>query len=90
MGIPPEDIPHLFQKFYRVDNSQTREIGGTGLGLYLCRKIVENIHGRIWAESVVGRGSTFFIELKRIDQIKANQLANRQRFITVSEPQSPH
>ena len=90
MGIPPEDIPHLFQKFYRVDNSQTREIGGTGLGLYLCRKIVENIHGRIWAESVVGRGSTFFVELKRIDQIKANQLANRQRFMTVSEPQLPH
>ena len=90
MGIPPEDIPHLFQKFYRVDNSQTREIGGTGLGLYLCRKIIENIHGRIWAESVVGRGSTFFVELKRIDQIKANQLANRQRFMTVSEPQLPH
>lgn len=74
IGIPPEDIPHLFQKFYRVDNSQTREIGGTGLGLYLCRKIVENLHGRIWAESSLSQGSTFFVELKRINQAQATKL----------------
>lgn len=80
IGIPPEDIPHLFQKFYRVDNSQTREIGGTGLGLYLCRKIIEHLHGRIWAESSLGKGSTFFIELDRIDQLKATKLqAHEQR-----------
>src|SRR6185437_4367663 len=41
VGIPPEDIPHLFQKFYRVDNSSTRSIGGTGLGLFICKKVVE-------------------------------------------------
>ena len=61
VGIPSEDIPHLFQKFYRVDNSATRTIGGTGLGLYICRKIVELYQGRIWVESTMGKGSTFFI-----------------------------
>lgn len=74
MGIAPEDIPHLFQKFYRVDNSQTREIGGTGLGLYLTRSIVENMNGRIWAESRVGFGSSFFIELRRLDKNQRDQL----------------
>lgn len=89
IGIPPEDIPHLFQKFYRVDNSQTREIGGTGLGLYLCRKIIENLHGRIWAESTLGKGSVFYVELKRIDQAKATQLTNQNRDFIVSKPHSP-
>ena len=64
-GIPSEDVPHLFQKFYRVDNSATRTIGGTGLGLYLCRKIVELYQGRIWVESQPGKGSTFFINMPR-------------------------
>ncbi|MDN5819684.1 MAG: ATP-binding protein [bacterium] len=66
IGIPTEDIPHLFQKFYRVDNTDTREIGGTGLGLYLCRKLAESMSGRIWAESEYKRGSIFHVELPRI------------------------
>jgi PAS domain S-box-containing protein len=66
VGIPAEDIPHLFQKFYRVDNSATRTIGGTGLGLYICRRIVELYQGRIWVESNMGKGSTFFINLPRL------------------------
>ncbi len=67
IGIPKEDIPHLFQKFYRVDNSDTREIGGTGLGLYLCRRLVEAMDGRIWVESDYGKGSMFFVELARMN-----------------------
>jgi PAS domain S-box-containing protein len=66
VGIPTEDIPHLFQKFYRVDNSATRTIGGTGLGLYISRKILELYQGRIWVESEIGKGSTFFINLPRL------------------------
>lgn len=73
-GIPPDDLPHLFQKFYRVDNSATRTIGGTGLGLFICRKIVELYHGRIWAESEVGKGSTFFINLPRLTTQRATEL----------------
>ena len=80
IGIPAEDIGHLFQKFYRVDNTDTREIGGTGLGLYLCRRLVESMEGRIWVESEHGKGSTFYVELPRIDHLKANDLlAQEQR-----------
>ena len=73
-GIPAEDVPHLFQKFYRVDNSATRTIGGTGLGLFICRKIVELYGGRIWAESEVGKGSTFYINMPRLSTQRATEL----------------
>lgn len=74
IGIPAEDMPHLFQKFYRVDNSDTREIGGTGLGLYLCRRLAEAMEGRIWAESQYKQGSTFYLELPRISHEDAMRL----------------
>jgi PAS domain S-box-containing protein len=77
-GIPAEDIPHLFQKFYRVDNSATRTIGGTGLGLFICRKIVELYNGRIWIESELGKGSTFFINFPRLDSKQASELQAKQ------------
>ncbi len=73
-GIPAEDVPHLFQKFYRVDSSATRTVGGTGLGLFICRKIIELYQGRIWVESGVGSGSTFYINLPRLSNDKANAL----------------
>lgn len=66
IGISPEDLKHIFQKFYRVDNSQTREIGGTGLGLYLVKQRVEAMGGTVWAESSFGDGSTFYISLPRL------------------------
>lgn len=74
IGIPREDQAHLFQKFYRVDNSDTREIGGTGLGLYLCRRLVETMGGRIWVESEYKKGSTFFVELPRLEHDDAMRL----------------
>lgn len=72
-GIPADDIPHLFQKFYRVDQSSTRSIGGTGLGLYLCRGIIEGYSGKIWAESIPGKGATFSFTLPRIKNPSAIQ-----------------
>lgn len=71
VGIPKEDIPHLFQKFYRVDNSDTREIGGTGLGLYLCRKLTESMGGNLRVESEHKKGSTFFLDIPRTSHEEA-------------------
>ena len=78
LGIPTEDIPHLFQKFYRVSNMDRQEIGGTGLGLYLSRRLVEAMQGRLWVESVFTQGSTFFVELPRIDSQEAARLKEEQ------------
>lgn len=78
LGIPTEDIPHLFQKFYRVENMDRQSIGGTGLGLYLCRRLVEAMQGRLWVESTFGSGSTFFVELPRIDSQEASRLKEEQ------------
>ena len=73
IGIPAEDIPHLFQKFYRVDNSDTREIGGTGLGLYLSRRLAEAMSGNLRVESKYKEGSTFYLEIPRVSSAEATQ-----------------
>lgn len=77
IGIAAEDIPHLFQKFYRIDNTETREIGGTGLGLYLCRRLVESMNGRLSVKSEAGKGSTFFVELERLTQEQVEAFKNQ-------------
>ena len=63
IGIPPEELDRIFDKFHQVDSGLTREAGGTGLGLAICRGIIEGHGGSIRAESEVGRGSTFVIVL---------------------------
>lgn len=63
VGIPPEEMHKLFSKFFRIDNTETRSIGGTGLGLALVKEIVEAHGGQVWAESTSGQGSTFFFTL---------------------------
>jgi len=73
-GISKEDLPHLFQKFYRVDNSATRSVGGTGLGLFICKKIIELYKGTIWAESELGKGTAFYINLPRLTSAQAQEL----------------
>lgn len=78
LGIPPEDVPHLFQKFYRVNNIDRQSIGGTGLGLYLARRLAEAMQGRLWVESVFQKGSTFFLELPRITTQEAEHLKQEQ------------
>lgn len=71
VGIAEEDVNKLFHKFYRIDNSDTRTTGGTGLGLFICKKIIDLYHGRIWIESEKGKGTTFFVNLPRISTMQA-------------------
>jgi signal transduction histidine kinase/GAF domain-containing protein len=63
IGIAPEDLPRIWERFYRVDNGNTRRIGGTGLGLSIAKALVELHGGRIWAESKLNKGSTFYFTL---------------------------
>ena len=63
LGIPAEDLPHLFERFYRVDKGRSREKGGTGLGLSIVKHIVQLHGGRAWVESQLGQGTTFFFSL---------------------------
>lgn len=59
MGVPPDRLSRIFEKFERVDNRDTREVGGTGIGLFLVKHLVERHGGTVWAESEFGKGSTF-------------------------------
>ena len=63
LGIPASEHRRIFEKFYRLDPDMTRGIGGTGLGLYICRELVRRMDGEIWVESRLGKGSTFVVEL---------------------------
>ncbi len=65
VGIGPEHLPHVFERFYRVDKARSRELGGTGLGLSIVKHIVQSHGGRVWAESQVEKGSTFYFTLPR-------------------------
>ena len=56
LGIPPSEHRRIFEKFYRLDPDMTRGIGGTGLGLYICRELVRRMDGKIWVESTLGQG----------------------------------
>lgn len=67
-GIPPDHLNNIFNRFYRVPNQKT-SVRGTGLGLFICRRIIDSHHGELWAESKVGKGTTFHITLpcERLD-----------------------
>ena len=94
IGISPEDSKHVFQKFYRADNSETRTIGGTGLGLYIVKERVEAMSGSTWVESTFGEGSTFYVAFPRLTyeeylrrkQIEANTQAMTPQNSATSAP----
>lgn len=74
MGIPKEHLPKVFDRFHRVDNRDTRRVGGTGIGLYLVKHLVEAHGGKIWVDSEVGKGSKFIFELPKCPpQFEAEQ-----------------
>jgi signal transduction histidine kinase len=88
-GIAAEDISHLFQKFYRVDSTATRTVGGTGLGLYLCRNIIEAYNGRIWVESELGKGSSFNYSLPRIENSKLKEASEESNVVLIQPEAAP-
>jgi signal transduction histidine kinase len=70
LGIPSEDLNRVFERFYRVDKDRSRKSGGTGIGLALVKHLVQIQGGQVWAESSLGRGSTFYFSLPADDCAK--------------------
>jgi signal transduction histidine kinase len=81
IGIPPEKQKNLFHKFYQIDTSVTRKHGGSGLGLALSKGIIESLGGKIWVESELGKGASFYFTIP-IDRIKT---AKSEKVIDVKD-----
>ena len=75
---------HVFEKFYRLDPNQTRGVGGTGLGLYICRELVQRMGGSIWLSSSEGAGSTFVFDLPVAEARRAPAVRSRRPSICAS------
>lgn len=75
-GIPPEHLPHLFDRFYRADTSRDRATGGTGLGLAIVKALVEGMRGRVWAENGNGEGARFQVALPMVTPRSSYSIVN--------------
>lgn len=69
IGILPEDLPHIFERFYRADRTRSRDRGGSGLGLTIVQNIIQENQGSIEVESTPGRGSTFTLKLPLVSEV---------------------
>jgi signal transduction histidine kinase len=79
LGIPSGSERRIFEKFFRLDPHMERGIGGTGLGLYICRELVRRVNGRIWVEPTPGGGSTFLVEVPQEQPGQAGNGAGARR-----------
>lgn len=82
IGIAPENVPHLFEKFYRVNSSATQTVSGTGLGLFICKQIVQLYSGQIRVESILGKGSAFYVMLPRMSKETAQKVLDQQLILS--------
>jgi signal transduction histidine kinase len=73
IGISASDQKHLFEKFFRSENFDTRETRGSGLGLYLCHELAARLNGKVWFESKLNVGSTFYLEVPSSSHLKRDQ-----------------
>lgn len=80
IGIPAEALPHLFERFYRVDKARSRQMGGVGLGLAIVKSIVTAHDGRVTVESVEGRGSRFCVELPLTGKLHSGENISEKHF----------
>jgi two-component system phosphate regulon sensor histidine kinase PhoR len=80
LGIPEEDLPRLFERFYRVDKARSRELGGTGLGLAIVKHLAKSMGGDVGVRSRIGEGSTFWFTLPLQDSGTAEELARQTQF----------
>ena len=85
LGIPKESIPKLFNKFYRVDNSDHRKIGGTGLGLVICKEIIEAHGGSIWIESQLGIGTDVHFTIPKVEYMYEEKVDESKDYVLIVE-----
>ncbi|XZN92381.1 MAG: sensor histidine kinase [Microcoleus sp.] len=78
-GIPADKLEMIFERFQQVDASDSRQKGGTGLGLAICRSIVQQHGGRIWVDSVLGEGSTFFLSFPVLTDAESPRKVENRR-----------
>ncbi|MCL2371465.1 ATP-binding protein [Candidatus Saccharibacteria bacterium] len=86
IGVPQTDLPHIFNKFYRVDNSDTRTQGGSGLGLFIAQQRAEAMGGKLYAESQIGTGSVFYLRFPRISE---QQFQEEQNALAMAQSSNP-
>ena len=72
IGISKDDLKKIFNKFYQAYTGYDRKNEGTGLGLFICREILQKHKGKIWAESQIGKGSTFHVEIPYLHKMVVN------------------